>query len=616
MHNPSAAAAAAYGELGWRVVLVHGVTEAGGCACGKADCRNPGKHPRAEHGFKDATACADAIGAAFRQSGNVGIATGAGSGVWVLDVDGTAGEVSLAALVACRGALPDTVECKTGGGGRHIYFAYPEGRTVRNSVAKIAPGLDVRAEGGGAVAPPSRHASGRAYEWAPGRAPKEITTAPAPAWLYEAMDATAVPSASPSAPIRFDPAADASAYAAAALNGEVLTVLRASEGSRNDTLNKAAVKIGGLVGAGSLDRATAAQRLAQAAVGCGLPLQEANATIKSGLDFGISNPRDLAKLEAAKEERRRAANLEAQGSRRKRLRDNAAAMEWLTVTGGLVQQTLDHFGFGLDKPYESPKTGLIYSDALTFPLRAPDGTQLAVFCKADVPGVTRNPKAACWSSAKEESTFHASAGPSPAVIVCDMPDLWRTWQEVRGAGDGLSAQVIASTGIEAVPKEWSSPAFWDSWDAIYVATAADARGDRIARLVHRSAGKPVHRLPPPATTWRDAFAGGATAADLLAALAEATEIEDDIKPGDADGLGRKAYRPLDIGRAFHKGNLYYPVDTLVVGIEIDKEGKATRVEHVETVVVRSDGQQLHAVEMPSPKGPRRTSGSSDCPTAR
>lgn len=596
------AAALAYGELGWNVVPVHGVKAAGGCGCGKADCSKPGKHPRAEHGYRDATALPDAIEAAFRQAANVGIATGAGSGVWVLDVDGAEGEASLAALVARRGGLPNTVECMTGGGGRHLYFAYPEGRAVRNSVAKLAPGLDVRSEGGGAVAPPSRHASGRAYEWVAGRAPMEIMAAPAPTWLYEAMDAAAAPPAPPPTSIRSDPASDASAYAEAALDSEVLIVLRAGEGTRNDTLNKAAVKIGGLVGAGALNRSSAAYRLAQAAVGCGLPLQEANATIKSGLDFGISNPRDLAKLEAAKEERRRAANLEAQGSRRKRLRDNAAAMEWLTVTGGLAQETLDHFGFGLDKPYESPKTGKIYSDALTFPLRAPDGTQLAVFCKADVPGVTRNPKAACWSSGKEEATFHASAGAFPAVVVCDMPDVWRTWQEARRAGDGLSAQVIASTGIGAVPKEWSSPAFWDSWDAIYVATAADARGDRIARLVHRSAGKPVHRLRPPATTWRDAFAGGATVADLVAAVADATEIEDDIKPGDDDGLGRKAYRPLDIGRAFHKGNLYYPVDTLVVGIEIDKEGKVTRVEHVETVVVRSDGQQLHAVEMPSPKG--------------
>ncbi len=230
---------------------------------------------------------------------------------------------------------------------------------------------------------------------------------------------------------------------------------------------------------------------------------EANATIKSGLDFGVSNPRDLAKLEAAKEERRRTINPEPQGSRRKRLRDNALAMQWLVAQGGLTQETIDHFGFGLDKPYESPKTGKVYSDALTFPLRAPDCTMLAVFCKADVPGVTKNPKAVCWSSAKEESTSHASAGAFSSVIVCDMPDAWRTWQEVRKAGDSLSAQVIASTSIEAVPGEWSLPAFWDSWDAIYVATAADARGDRIAGSCIAPRASPCAasgRRPPPGAT--------------------------------------------------------------------------------------------------------------------
>ncbi len=596
------AAAQAYGALGWRVVPIHGLKAAGGCGCGRTDCSKPGKHPRAEHGFKSGTASPGAIEVAFRQACNVGIATGPASGVWVLDVDGAQGEASLAALVARNGRLPDTVECRTGGGGRHLYFRYPEGRAVRNSVAKLALGLDVRSEGGGTVAPPSRHTSGRAYEWAPGRAPMEAQAAPAPAWLYEAMDAAAAALAPLPAPDRPGPAADASAYASAALDGEVLAVLRAAEGTRNDTLHRAAVKIGSLVGAGALDRLAAEHHLAKAALGCGLPLHEAQATIRSGLDFGIGSPRDLGKAEAAKEERRRAANLEAQGSRRKRLRDNAKAMAWLTKEGGLAQETLDHFGFGLEKPYESPRTKKVYADALTFPLRAADGTQLAIICKADVPGVTLNPKAACWSAAKEEVTFYASSGPSAAVLVCDMPDVWRLWQEARRAGGPVPTQAIASTGMDASPGEWSSPAFWDAWEGVYVATPGDARGDRIARLVHRSAGKPVHRLRPQGATWRDDFAGGATAADLAAAVAAAPEMEDGVRPEDDDGLGRKAYRPLDIGRAFHRGHLYYPVDTLMVGIDVDKDGIVRKVEHVETVVVRSDGQQLHAVEMPAPKG--------------
>ncbi len=143
-----AAAALAYGEMGWRVVPIYGLMTAGGCecGCGSEECSKPGKHPRAEHGFKSGTALPAAIEAAFRQADNVGIATSAESGVWELDVDGANGEASLTDLVARHGPRPETVECRTGCGGRHLYFRYPESRAVRNSVAKLARGMDVRSE--------------------------------------------------------------------------------------------------------------------------------------------------------------------------------------------------------------------------------------------------------------------------------------------------------------------------------------------------------------------------------------------------------------------------------------------------------------------------------------
>ena len=43
-----------YARRGWPVFPVHAVRE-GICTCGKADCDSPGKHPRTEHGFKDAS---------------------------------------------------------------------------------------------------------------------------------------------------------------------------------------------------------------------------------------------------------------------------------------------------------------------------------------------------------------------------------------------------------------------------------------------------------------------------------------------------------------------------------------------------------------------------------
>jgi hypothetical protein len=113
---------------------------------------------------------------------NLGIVTGAISNLVVLDVDPQhGGAESLRALEARHGALPRTVEALTGGGGRHLYFAYPL-QPLANR-AGLAPGLDLRAEGGMVVAPPSIHPTGRPYRWAESLSPEECGLAPLPLWL-------------------------------------------------------------------------------------------------------------------------------------------------------------------------------------------------------------------------------------------------------------------------------------------------------------------------------------------------------------------------------------------------------------------------------------------------
>ena len=116
---------------------------------------------------------------------NVGIVTGAVSGLVVIDVDPRhGGEASLQELERSHGPLPRTVEAATGGGGRHLYFAHPGG-TVANRVG-LAPGIDLRGDGGCVVAPPSVHSSGRRYAWVDARAPGESPLAPAPTWIRTA----------------------------------------------------------------------------------------------------------------------------------------------------------------------------------------------------------------------------------------------------------------------------------------------------------------------------------------------------------------------------------------------------------------------------------------------
>jgi hypothetical protein len=113
---------------------------------------------------------------------NIGLVTGFISGLVVLDVDPAhGGSASLRHLEDEHGLLPATAEVLTGGGGRHLYFRHPA-EPVRNAVA-VAPGLDIRGDGGYVVAPPSLHGSGRRYRWAPGRGPGELPLAPFPEWL-------------------------------------------------------------------------------------------------------------------------------------------------------------------------------------------------------------------------------------------------------------------------------------------------------------------------------------------------------------------------------------------------------------------------------------------------
>ncbi|MCK5623593.1 MAG: bifunctional DNA primase/polymerase [Alphaproteobacteria bacterium] len=114
----------------------------------------------------------------------VGIVTGAVSNLVVLDVDPRhGGGDSLRALEREHGPLPHTIEAITGGGGRHVYFTFPGGE-LRNRTA-MAPGIDLRAEGGLVVAPPSMHASGRRYAWEVSHHPDETELAAMPGWLLQ-----------------------------------------------------------------------------------------------------------------------------------------------------------------------------------------------------------------------------------------------------------------------------------------------------------------------------------------------------------------------------------------------------------------------------------------------
>lgn len=115
---------------------------------------------------------------------NIGIPTGAVSGIIVLDIDKAKKEgdvdgfASLAVLEADRGALPETLTATTGSGGRHYVFKHPGGTLANFSKKKI--GIDLRGDGGYIMAAPSVHPSGGVYAW-----DNELEPADCPAWLAE-----------------------------------------------------------------------------------------------------------------------------------------------------------------------------------------------------------------------------------------------------------------------------------------------------------------------------------------------------------------------------------------------------------------------------------------------
>jgi hypothetical protein len=110
---------------------------------------------------------------------NVGVRTG--NGLVVLDIDPRAGgDDVLADLEHEHGELPATVECRTGGGGRHLYFAGP----LDLASFDLGAGVEVKAAGRQVVAPPSVHPETAVfYEWEPGHAPGDLPRADLPAWI-------------------------------------------------------------------------------------------------------------------------------------------------------------------------------------------------------------------------------------------------------------------------------------------------------------------------------------------------------------------------------------------------------------------------------------------------
>ncbi|MCP4036596.1 MAG: bifunctional DNA primase/polymerase [bacterium] len=200
----------------------------------------------------------------WAEEGNIGLRTGAASGVVVIDEDTSKGG-SVAKL-----NLPETVTVKTGGGGRHYYFLAPEGR-IGNSAGKIAPHVDVRGDGGQVVFVGSVHPeTSVTYEWAPGLSPDDVGLAELPPHVLRVLRDEEPPSAA----------------GEQKLNRACEVVAGAQVGTRNDTLNRQAFIIGGLIQKGEIQEREALTRLGDAARQSALADDEIDRTLARAVQDG------------------------------------------------------------------------------------------------------------------------------------------------------------------------------------------------------------------------------------------------------------------------------------------------------------------------------------------
>jgi len=149
------------------------------------------KAPKTQHGCKDATRSEASIIQLWRKwpSAGVAVATGKPSGIVVIDIDpSSGGEDGFSDLAGQLGAPGVTVRVTTPRGGWHAWYRAPS-VPVPCSAGKLAPGVDVRGDGGYVVAPPTTRPDGTGWRWA-GAAPLAELQ---PEWLeaLTAQNATA-----------------------------------------------------------------------------------------------------------------------------------------------------------------------------------------------------------------------------------------------------------------------------------------------------------------------------------------------------------------------------------------------------------------------------------------
>jgi Bifunctional DNA primase/polymerase, N-terminal/Primase C terminal 2 (PriCT-2) len=146
------------------------------------------KAPFTPNGFKDATKDETTIRQWWTQwpKALIGVPMGGASGILCVDLDrkdGVDGIATWDAWVEQSGGCPETRTHRTPSTGKHVLFKHRDG--IRNiPLGKLGPGIEIKAEGGYIIVPPSRMSDGKAYT-----VECDVLPAEMPQWLLLIIEA-------------------------------------------------------------------------------------------------------------------------------------------------------------------------------------------------------------------------------------------------------------------------------------------------------------------------------------------------------------------------------------------------------------------------------------------
>lgn len=231
----------------------------------------------------------------------IGVPTGEMSGFVAIDIDPRHGGDKW--HEDRRADLPQTRTHRTLNGGLHLLYR-DGGLGIRNSANKLAPGVDVRGNGGFVVFPPSGGYS----------VVDSCEMADMPEWLAEACLAANSKTATPVAPaatvvqnatvrlkarrpwVKDEPGTP---YGRAALESACDELRHAPDGAKHECINRAAYSIGGLVSGGELQEGEAwaalSAALSEILHRC-KDRKAAERTLRRAFEEGRGKPRDVPAL--------------------------------------------------------------------------------------------------------------------------------------------------------------------------------------------------------------------------------------------------------------------------------------------------------------------------------